>query len=470
MATGLTSRQREALARQLAQGHTKVVAVGVDDYDLEAGFSPRRTGRNDATAVANCFKDLPHLHADATAITALVSRGEVAPSRGEVIRALRKLAQSSGPEDRLLLFFSGHTHHIAGDPELYLVPQDAFASDDPGCLIAFSAIREVLRGSAAKHKLVILDVEPTLPREFLEAYFSRVSGIAVLSSAPGDARAVNPQHSPLTAHLLSALQGSAPAALDARLLTLTSLHEYLCTVVPRPVVHPPARGVLVLADFSGPVLGAGAFDPDGKLFRRVGLSTRGHSVAIKDILTSLSRTMNYTQDYLEAQANRALGPYLGDELGKKVSRLRARFRWSSSEVSVDDACITFPDGDYQPSYVATAKLQGLLVEEVSLAPSWLEGPGMLADLLGCLDVDPADVTFTLAGRLTPASCVPRLEAHGWQVTSELAHKIEAANGRCVLRLTPETLALSGLPLAALFAAEPDKEAVRTAAAALAILG
>ncbi len=447
----------------------RVVAVGVDDYAADAGFTPRRTGRNDALALANCFKDLPHLHADATAVTAIVSRGEVVPSRGEVIRALRRLAQSAGPDDRVLFFFSGHAHRIAGDPELYLVPQDAFAVDDPGCLISFSTIHEALRAGAAKHALVILDLETTQPRELLEAIFSKVRGVAILSSAPGDARSPNPQSSPFTAHLLSALQGSVPAALDARLLTLTSLHEYLCTVVPRPVLH-PARGVLALADLSGPILGAGAFDVDGTLFRRVGLSTRGRNVAIKDILMSLSRTTNYTQDYLEAQANRALGPYLGDELGKKVSRLRARFLWSSSEVSVDGACITFPDGDYQPSYVATAKLQGVLIEELSLAPSWLDGPGMLADLLGCLDVDPADVTFTLAGRLVPATCVPRLEAHGWQITSELAHKIEAVNGRCVLRLTPETLALSGLPLIALFAAEPDKEAVRTAAAALAILG
>ncbi len=469
MATGYTPRQREALARQLEQGHTRVVAVGVDDYAADAGFAPRRTGRNDAIGLANCFKDLPHLHADPSAITTIVSRGEVAPSRGEVIRALRRFAQSAGPDDRLLFFFSGHAHRIAGDPELYLVPQDAFAGDDPGCLIAFSAIREVLRASTAKHRLVILDLDPTLPREVLEASFSKLSGVAVLASAPGDARSPNPQNSPFTAHLLSALQGSAPAALDARLLTLASLHEYLCTAVPRPVLHAP-RGTLVLADFSGPILGAGAFDLDGKLFRRVGLSTRGRAVAIKHILMSLSRTTNYTQDYLEAQANRALGPYLGDELGKKVSRLRARFRWSSSEVNVDNACITFPDGDYQPSYVATAKLQGVLVEELSLAPSWLEGPGMLADLLECLGVDPADVTFTLAGRLVPATCVPRLEAHGWQITSELAHKIEAVNGRCTLRLTSETLALSGLPLAALFAAEPDKEAARTAAAALAILG
>ena len=467
MATGSTPRQREALAGQLAQGHTRVVAVGVDDYAADAGFTPRRTGRNDALALANCFKDLPHLHADAAAISTIVSRGEVVPSRGEVIRALRRLAQSAGPDDRLVFFFSGHVHRIAGD--LYLVPQDAFAGDDPGCLIALSAVREALRASTAKHKLVILDLEPTLPRELLEASLSKFGGVAILASSPGEARAPNPQNSPFTAHLLSALQGSAPAALDARLLTLASLHAYLCTVVPRPVLHAP-RGTLALADFSGPILGAGAFDVDGKLFRRVGLSTGGRAVAIKDILQSLSRTTSYTQEYLEAQANRALGPYLGEELGRKVSRLRARFCWSSSEVSVDGGCITFPDGDYQPSYVATAKLQGVMIEELSLAPSWLEGPGLLADLLGCLDLDPADVTFTLAGRLVPATCVPRLEAHGWQITSELTHKIEAVNGRCVLRLTPETLALSGLPLVALFAAEPDKEAVRTAAAALAILG
>jgi len=460
VATGLTQRQSEVLAAQHAQGHTKVLAVGIDDYDRDAGFAPLRTARNDATGFINCFRDIPQLRADPGAITGLVSGGTVAPSRGEIIRALRKLARSAEVDDRLVVLFRGHAHRIPGDPELYLVPQDAFAADDPGCLVGFSAVLAILGGSAAKQKLVILGVDPT------EAILDG-SGVTILACPADDAAAPNPQHSLLGAQLLSALHGSIPAALDRRLLTVASLHAHLATAL-RPVVHPGA-GIMLLADFRGPILGADALDLDGKLFRRVSLTGRGGAVAIKDILTSLTRT-TYTQEYLETQANRALGPYLAATLGEQVSTLRARFRWASSELSVEDGCISFPDGHCQSRYRATTKLHGVLVEELSLAPSWLAAPGMLADLLTCLGHDPAEVSFTLARELVPATCVPKLEAHGWQITSELRHKIEASSGACTLKLTADTLTLSGLPIVALFAAQPDRDVVRTAAAALAILG
>ncbi len=460
MATGLTQRQSEVLAAHHAQAHTKVLAVGIDDYDRDAGFEPLRTARNDATGFLNCFRDIPQLRADRDAITGLVSGGTVAPSRGEIIRALRKLARAADVDDRLVVFFRGHAHRIPGDPELYLVPQDAFAADDPGCLIGLSAILAILGGCAAKQKLVILGVDcadalPDVP-----------TGVTILVCPADEAAAPNPQHSLLGAQILPALQGSVPAALDRRLLTVASLHAYLATAL-RPALY--AEGVMVLADFSGPILGADAFDLGGKLFRRVSLTSRGGAVAIKDILTSLTRT-TYTQEYLETQANRALGPYLAKTQGEQVSTLRARFRWASSELSVEDGCITFPDGHCQSRYRATAKLHGVLAQDLSLAPSWLAAPGMLADLLTCLGHDPAELSFTLAREIVPATCVPRLEAHGWQITSELRHKIEASSGPCILKLTADTLTLSGLPLVALFAAEPDREVVRTAAAALAILG
>jgi len=463
VATGLTQRQSEVLAARHAQGHTKVLAVGIDDYDRDAGFEPLRTARNDATGFLNCFRDISQLRVDPGAITGLVSGGPVAPSRGEIIRALRKLARSAGVDDRLVVFFRGHAHRIPGDPELYLVPQDAFAADDPGCLVGFSAILAILGNCAATQKLVILGIDPS------EAILDEASttGVTILACPADETAAPNPQHSLLGAHLLPALQGSIPAALEHRLLTVASLYAYLATAL-RPVVHPGA-GVLMLADFSGPVLGADALDLDGKLFRRLSLSSRGSAVAIKDILTSLTRT-TYTQEYLETQANRALGPYLAATLGEQVSTLRTRFRWASSEVSVEDGCISFPDGHCQSRYRATAKLHGVLARDLSLAPSWLAAPGMLADLLTCLGHDPADVSFTLARELVPGSCVPKLEAHGWRITSELRHQIEASSGPCVLKLTADTLTLSGLPLVALFAAEPDRDVVRTAAAALAILG
>lgn len=473
----LTQRRRPAQARQSAHGRATALAIGIDDYSSSSGFAPLTTCRNDALGLANRFRDIPQLGADPDAITALVSRGTPAPSRGEIIGALMKHARQAAAGDRLIVFFSGHVHQIAGDPELYLVPQDAYSDTDPTCLVALSQLAQILSRSPASHKLLLLDASHT-PHfsdsisiiDSFKILLRANPGITVLAAPPEDgaAAAPSPQHSRFAAHLLPALQGSTPEALDERRLTLSSLFKFLSTHS-APIFHEADGDSMVLADFSGPLLPPDSLDLDGKRFDTILLSARARQISIKDILTSLSRT-TYTQSYLEERANAALGAHLEAEFGKKASRLRIHFKWASADVSVDDGFITFPGGHYQPRYEATGKLHGALVETLSLSPVWLDRPGILADLLACLDLDPEQISFTFRNKIAPDRCIPGLEANSWQMTSELPRKIEAHRDGCALILEPESLTLSGLPLRALFAATPDKHAVRTAAAALAIFG
>lgn len=470
MRAGLTRRRRDVSARQPAVGRTRVLAVGIDDYDRDCGFEPLSTRRNDALELANCFRDIPQLAAEPGAVKALVSGQGKMPSRGEIIKALRELGKSSGADDRLIFYFSGYVHRLAD--ESYLVPQDAFADDDPGCLIALSFVEEILGGSQAGQKIVIVDAcsAGAADVEAVAEGLRDSARIAVLASV-GDARSTtrspNPQHSSFTALLLPALRGAEPEALDERRLTVASLGEFLSARMSRRAVLANGADGGVLADFSGPLLGAEGLGIDGKLFAGVELSGGPRAVPVKEILKDLSRT-HYSQSYLEQRANAALGEYLEEEFGRVVSRLRAQFRWASSAVIADGASVTFPDGSYGVRYEATEKTRGVLLDELALQPAWLDAPELMAALLECLQFAPERIRFALSESCVLARCVPKLEASGWRITSELPYKIEAVHGDCTLILEEQALTLLDLPLREMFAATPDRDAVRKAAAALAV--
>jgi hypothetical protein len=467
MAAGPRQRRREALTRQAAPGRVRVLAVGVDEYDSACGFDPLTTRRNDATGFADCFRDIAQLGAGPDAARLLVAR----PSRGEIIKGLRELVRASAESDRVIFYFSGRGHRLPGDPEVYLVPQDAYADDDPGCLIPLSLVEATLGGAPARQRLVILDLCGELAAALAERP-CEVEGVALLaSSLAGAGRSPNPQHSPFTALLLPALRGEEPAALAERRLTLASLHRFLADRGSRWGEGPSLRlptggGEGLLADFSGPLLSPSGL-VDGRLFDSLELSSEGRPVPIKQILRELSRS-HYSQSYLEERANAALGEHLEEALGRAVSRLRAQFKWASSAVTVDGAGIRFPDGHYAVRYEATEKLRGVLVEELSLRAAWLDAPNLVAGLLECLQLDPVRARFALREGCAVARCVPKLEASGWRIASELPHKVEAVLGECTLLLEEQALTLVDLPLRELFAATPDREVVRRAAGALAV--
>src|SRR5437868_3256333 len=110
------------MQRTGTSGPVRLLSVGVDDYDELAGFCPLEVCSSDAAGVQSCFQTVPQLGGQEDHLELLTSRGHPRPSRGQILKQIRRLAQNAAVDDRLIFYYSGHIHRIGS--EAYLVPED----------------------------------------------------------------------------------------------------------------------------------------------------------------------------------------------------------------------------------------------------------------------------------------------------------------------------------------------------------
>lgn len=159
--------------------------------------------------------------------------------------------------------------------QLYLVPSDAYADDDPDALISLAKVNQWLSASQAKIKIVILDACNTGPslsdlkhpatnwsEKFLAEYIGKSQGVATLASSladqPSSTKSPHPDLSLFTNFVVNGLNGEAEA-LDDGFLTVESLFKYVSTYVQRvskshhrdqqPAMKISSSGMIVLGDY-----------------------------------------------------------------------------------------------------------------------------------------------------------------------------------------------------------------------------
>src|SRR3972149_3649348 len=109
MSRALTKRSSGGALRAIdALGKLHVLAVGVEDYPKDSGFGRLRQCTHDAAVVKTCFTSVFQLHADPARVEQITSGGDVKPTKGNIMTALRALARDAGPGNRVLFYFSGH--------------------------------------------------------------------------------------------------------------------------------------------------------------------------------------------------------------------------------------------------------------------------------------------------------------------------------------------------------------------------
>lgn len=142
------------------------------------------------------------------------------PTRAEILGALTGAAQAAEPDDLLLFYFSGHG--LVDGSESYLLPCDSHLAAARHTGLAISDVREIIEGSAARSKIIILDAchsgaalgkaSSAMSAEFFQHVFAEAEGMAVLASCKQGQLSWEwheRQQSVFTYFLIEALMGKA---------------------------------------------------------------------------------------------------------------------------------------------------------------------------------------------------------------------------------------------------------------------
>jgi hypothetical protein len=481
------------LTLRKAHGAARIYAVGVSNYDPTSGFKPLKVCTTDARAVRDRFTDIEQLNAERSSCIACTSNSERPPTRGEIVAGVRRLANEAEANHRIIFYFSGHGHRLG--EKFFLVPQDAWDSDNPDALLAFDTVLDLLNKSAAKQKLVVLDacfsgpetkqfkaLAQRLSIKFLAEYFERTNGVAILSSCGIDERSTakspNPNLSLFTRYFVHAL-GGEPEALDQGRLTLSSVFDYLSVQVARtaksynvdqqPTLYVSRQGVLLLGDFSLPLVAPESLELGKHPVDAIDFED-AESEWTKSFLTKI-KDWSYSADWLESRVNAVLGEKYEERLGRSSAKISAALGIPLSEIAVENSTITFPGAIYSVSYEIDQenKKEGLIRHNVSLSADWFGDPARITLLLDALDLSPSEMVLHLNQKVNLERFAGGLRARRWIITSVLQRKIEASLNGLTLVIEPRKIRLCGFTPDELFGDCLDPNKVALAGSVLSLI-
>jgi hypothetical protein len=142
--------KRELLIRQSQQerpqkGKSYFLGIGIDQYQH---FQPLNNAVKDARDLAALLQEKYDLD-EVFLIT------DEAATRDSIIRQLDELKQKVGPQDKLLIFYSGHGH-LDSSQKGYWIPSDA-EPDNTAHYIRNSTLRDYIEDIPSLHTLLISD-------------------------------------------------------------------------------------------------------------------------------------------------------------------------------------------------------------------------------------------------------------------------------------------------------------------------
>ena len=132
-------------------GQRWALIIGINDY---TSMPSLRFARQDAQALAQALEQAGFNRAQMVIMTDDADDKTLYPTRGNLRNRINQIAQMVGPNDVLVIFFSGHGAEKSGQG--YLVPVDGNPIDR-GSLIPLSWVRQTINTCTAKHRLLILD-------------------------------------------------------------------------------------------------------------------------------------------------------------------------------------------------------------------------------------------------------------------------------------------------------------------------
>lgn len=199
-------------------GNRWAVLVGINRYEDKANYGQLQVCVKDVEATG---EQLIAGGFSADRIRLLTDHTGEAPTRANILTALKAVADATEPDDLLVLYYSGHGDEASG--ESYLIPRDGRRLTLRDTAIPVSRVKEILEEAPANAKIIVLDachsgadIPGKAPKPMSEAFIRRVfdqaEGLVILASCKKGQLSYEwreNERSVFTHFLLEALAGQA---------------------------------------------------------------------------------------------------------------------------------------------------------------------------------------------------------------------------------------------------------------------
>jgi formylglycine-generating enzyme required for sulfatase activity len=224
-----------ALAAQTAEPRRYAIIVGINQYS-DPGLVSLAKAQNDAGDLAAALKRLGGYRVISLMTGDKAYSDAFFPSKAKIIGQVEAMADSLGPDDQVLFFFSGHGVNDAKTGDSYLLPIDVQAKDpvasgvnlQKDILVKFTnaGVRHVVALVDACQKTVYKDkgMRPT----GVDQVRTVSDAVVITATGAGKASYEDPQGSNglFTKGILAALQGEADANRDG-VVSVEELEQFL---------------------------------------------------------------------------------------------------------------------------------------------------------------------------------------------------------------------------------------------------
>ena len=216
------------------EGCLRAVLIGIRNYEHapDLPYTVNDIERLDETLTERCGREHP------VAVEWIDDRfGNV--NRGRILTALPQQLAQARPDDRVMVFFSGHGFRDA-DGKMYLATSECDPNNPTETGIPIQWLRDQLAGCAARLKLLVIDAchagsekgddqDVSLTAEELGEPFRGLEGVVTLASSSADQKSMlwaEKQQSLFAYWLVQALKGHADQDTDGA-VDIDELYRYL---------------------------------------------------------------------------------------------------------------------------------------------------------------------------------------------------------------------------------------------------